>query len=140
MSTAAADVPAATIAALLAQCQLDPALAGCTFDSRVPDGTKPAKYAVLYLQHSVIYERAGASEPIAFDWLLTVHEVGLDVPQARLVIAAVARQLAGFRIAVDGWRQTRCRLIDSEPIDFDTAVQPPIAYGMDQFTWRSDAA
>lgn len=134
------DPAAETMTALIARCELDPALEGCTYDSQVLNGTDPQKYVVLYLQRTIPYERAGASDPIAYDWLLTVHSVGMTAVQARLVSSKVVQQLAGFRIAIDGWRQTKCRLINSEPIDFDTGVQPPIAYGVDQFTWRSDAA
>lgn len=129
-----------TVAALIARCEEDPALAGCTYEGRAPEGATPQKYAALFLQRTVAYERLSIATPIAFDWVLTVHEVGVDATQAGLVAAALIRQLAGFRIVLDGWKQTACRLISSEPIDFDDKVQPPVAFGVDQFTWRSDAA
>jgi len=127
------------MAALISRAGEAPALAGAVFDSRPTPGTVLTKYAVLYLQRTPIYERAGSAEVAAWDWLLTVHVVNKEALGVRAMASAVADVFAGYRLVVDGWRSSKLRLIHSQPIDFDATVQPPVAFGVEQYSWRSDA-
>lgn len=123
--------------AVLSRLEADSVLATASFDGAVSGS--PQGYAVFYLQRLFEY-RPNSADPVAVDWTLTVHSVGVTALQARAFGERVMAQLASWRPVFDGWRSSPLRHTLSQPADMDTTVQPAVVFCVDQFSWRSDRA
>lgn len=125
-------VVAGMIDALLEQTE------GLTVYDTVVPGQRPQRYAFFNLRNLIGAARLGGRDDDEADWLLTVTSVGTTTDQARWVQAAVLRHLLDVRVSLPGWRSTPIQHTDSQPVDLDDTVMPPLPYAVDSFRWSSN--
>jgi len=113
-------------------------LADCTFQGVVSD--RPDRYVTLFMDSGDwVQERLTGPQSTA-TFSLTFHSVGSTAEQAQYVAEKVFLQLLGFTPNVPSRECRRIRHVNSQPIQLDRDVSPPIYYCVDQFELTSDPA
>lgn len=115
-----------TAAAITARLTSDSILAGSTFQGVVTD--RPTRYVTYFLNGGprVSNRLTGPSNEI--DYTIITHSVGTTAEQAQLVEEHVQAQLIDWTPTVSGQICRRVRMTDSQFIQLDTDVTPPLYY------------
>lgn len=121
--------------AVLARLRADTVLAGCTFEGVVID--RPDRYCTLFLDNGEWEaDRFTGPQDVA-TFTATIHSVGSTAEQAQMVAERVFAQLLGFTPTVANRYCRRIRHVNSQPVQLDQDVSPPLYWCADTFSFTS---
>jgi hypothetical protein len=124
--------------AVIDQLETDAILSGATFQGNVIN--RPTRYCTLHIDSGRRIADRFTGPQSQQDYTLTIHSCGTSVEQAQLVAERVYAALLGVVLTVPGRRCRRVRSIDSQPVELDRDITPPLFYSTDVFELVSDPA
>jgi hypothetical protein len=124
--------------AVVDQLQTDPILNGATFQGLVLN--RPSRYCTVHMDSGRRIADRFTGPQSQQDYTITIHSAGTSTEQAQLVAERVYAALLGVVLTVPGRKCHRVRSIDSQPVELDRDVTPPLFYSTDVFELVSDPA
>lgn len=118
-------------AAVLTRLKSDPLLASCGFEGVVT--TRPETYWTLFTDSGVRYSDRMSGLPTSGRLNYWIHWVGATPEQAQRLADHGVPLLAGWQPTVAGYAPARMRHLDSQPVELDAAVRPPLHFAVDHF-------
>jgi hypothetical protein len=124
--------------AVVDQLQTDADLNGVVFQGLVLN--RPKRYCTVHMDSGRRIADRFTGPQVQQDYTITVHSAGTSTEQAQWVAERVYAALLGVVLAVPGRKCHRVRAIDSQPVELDRDVTPPLFYSTDVFELVSDPA
>lgn len=115
-----------TAAAMKDQAEVDPILSGSTFQGVVLN--RPNRYMTFFLSGGPRKQSRLTGPSSVYDYVVVTHSVGTTPEQAQLVEERTQKQFVDWRPNLDGFDCRRMQLSDSQPIELDRDVNPPLYY------------
>jgi hypothetical protein len=128
----------ATKTAIIARLNTDRVLATCGHEGVVTD--RPEQYWTLFIDSGKRGTDRLAGLPTQGRFRFWIHWVGRTPDQAQHLADRGMPLLAGHLLAVPGYDAKRVQHIDSQAVDLDSTVRPPVHFGVDQFAVQIDPA